>query len=757
MAAPISPLPTPPTPADTPTDFNTKAFALLGSLPTFVTEANAQAAGVDAAAAAAGAQATTATTKAGEALASANAAALSKTDADAARDAAALSAASALDSKNAAQTARAGAEAAAAAAHGGIKAYATKAEAAIASTLLPDGADVEVSQDESLSGARTRYKVQGGALVFVVNLDQMRIDLANNSDPLKGATLVSGVARVVPSIAELRALPKTGTKNAFVAGYYAAGDGGGGAYYYDGADTTAADNGGSVIVAADGGRWKLSQQGYVSVRQFGAKGDGVTDDTAAIAAAIAYISAAAPWPTSTSRATNRPALYFPAGVYPVSATLAVLFSGLSIQGEGPKNTVIAWASATDAPVFDIGTFSATPADIFSGPSDTTFTGIRIQHSSPGASGSRKAQGIRISGGGGLRLRDVAVLGFKYGVNSPYGGDFNSCNRVLIEYCDVGYYQGPGGQQFYSAELDIFSCREGFVIDRPGQMHHDMLNLANCENACVVFEVVTDTSTRQLTSFSTNGTSFQQQIIFNSPWMEGNAGAMGDAYTPTHFFECRNNGSDAIRDITINNPKIVAGQSAGKTTTSYFANTGAVPARRVRHNNIVFAGVMTKFLSSPGGDVIDGYRVENGYTSPAFSDNSNYQVFERDVRSWTMRSSIMGHTTDFLNADGTSGTRVKYDDSGVTSWAFRNAGSWVTRFGIDIQNRRLYLGDPAASAFSVSYSTTQPAAGTYEQGSFVYNKTPTIGAGKTLLGWHRLTTGSSHVAGTDWTPCYATTE
>lgn len=98
MTTTISPLPTPPSPADSPADFNTKAFALLGGLPTFVAEANAQAAGLDASVAAAGAQAAIATNKAGEALTSANNAALSKTDADSARDAAVIA-------KNAAEAA----------------------------------------------------------------------------------------------------------------------------------------------------------------------------------------------------------------------------------------------------------------------------------------------------------------------------------------------------------------------------------------------------------------------------------------------------------------------------------------------------------------------------------------------------------------------------------------------------------------------------------------------------------------------------
>lgn len=86
MTTPINPLPTPPSPADSPVDFNTKAFALLGALPAFVTEANAQASGLDAAVAAAELEADAAALKAGEALALANNAAISKTGADSARD-----------------------------------------------------------------------------------------------------------------------------------------------------------------------------------------------------------------------------------------------------------------------------------------------------------------------------------------------------------------------------------------------------------------------------------------------------------------------------------------------------------------------------------------------------------------------------------------------------------------------------------------------------------------------------------------------
>jgi len=174
--------------------------------------------------------------------------------------------------------------------------------------------------------------------------DMLKADLVNSSDPTKGAKLIgfdsntldqqikSKINRVVGSITSLKALSKDKYTQAVVTGYYVAGDGGGGIYYLDAADTTSADNGGTIIVATDGGRWKLSYTATLSVKQFGAKGDGVTDDYPAFSQAVAWLNA--------QRGGD---LFVPysSGPYMLSAgllaTTPILFLG-STRGDDSSNT-----------------------------------------------------------------------------------------------------------------------------------------------------------------------------------------------------------------------------------------------------------------------------------------------------------------------------------------------------------------------------------------------------------------------------------
>jgi hypothetical protein len=72
----------------------------------------------------------------------------------------------------------------------------------------------------------------------------------------------------------------------------------------------------------------------VSVKDFGATGDGSTDDTTAISNAITYVS------------TNGGAVYFPAGVYLTSASLVIDAPNVTLYGDGASQSTIQSNSAS---------------------------------------------------------------------------------------------------------------------------------------------------------------------------------------------------------------------------------------------------------------------------------------------------------------------------------------------------------------------------------------------------------------------------
>ena len=118
----------------------------------------------------------------------------------------------------------------------------------------------------------------------------------------------------VDSISALRALTPTTGDLAELTGYYLPGDGGGGNFYWDGA-STAPDNNGTVIQPDShptSGRWKRVITAPIDVSWFGAKGDGLTDDTAAITSAVTV-------------ATTGSVIFASRGIYVISTGLNLTY------------------------------------------------------------------------------------------------------------------------------------------------------------------------------------------------------------------------------------------------------------------------------------------------------------------------------------------------------------------------------------------------------------------------------------------------
>ncbi|MDF2659180.1 MAG: hypothetical protein K0Q94_1971 [Paenibacillus sp.] len=133
------------------------------------------------------------------------------------------------------------------------------------------------------------------------------------------------------TIAELRAVGNPSAARL----YYVRDAGQEGVFLYDPADTSTADNTGTVLVSPSvGARFKRMYDGSLNVKWFGAKGDGVTDDTAAIRLAI--------------DAAQGGAVFFPEGTFIVSTDSAITraaflltadHSGTMLHGAG-NGTVI---------------------------------------------------------------------------------------------------------------------------------------------------------------------------------------------------------------------------------------------------------------------------------------------------------------------------------------------------------------------------------------------------------------------------------
>lgn len=219
---------------------------------------------------------------------------------------------------------------------------------------------------------------------------------------------------LLPTIAALRAATTTTVlaEQVSIQGYAANGDGGEGVFWYDSGDTTSADNGGTIIVDASSRRWYRETGGQpYSVKWFGAKGDGATNDTAAIQAAITAVVSGEVW--------------LPASNYLISAQINLAHNGLSLRGAGQEATTITCSSATqNGIVLGYG----------GGFQNINVSGLTVAYSvtATGGAGLLYAPGNSL-----LCCRDVSVTGGY--ISCVMNG--NSTNSIIYKLEDF-YFDAP---------------------------------------------------------------------------------------------------------------------------------------------------------------------------------------------------------------------------------------------------------------------------------------------------------------------------
>lgn len=154
------------------------------------------------------------------------------------------------------------------------------------------------------------------------SMEQLWPDGGNVDKALIRQYMVSNVETI--AALRLLPLPSNDGQPVYLRGYYADGDGGEGVFHWSATSSTA-DNGGTVINPTGNsgvGRWLRSVDGGLRLKWFGAKGDGVSDDTAKIQAAI-----------DAAEASGGGTVYVPCGTYNISTGLRMR-KGVSLLGEG---------------------------------------------------------------------------------------------------------------------------------------------------------------------------------------------------------------------------------------------------------------------------------------------------------------------------------------------------------------------------------------------------------------------------------------
>lgn len=218
----------------------------------------------------------------------------------------------------------------------------------------------------------------------------------------KKANLIASGA-VVDTIAALRATaaPTAASSTLVLVKHYStAGDGGGGEFYWDSA-STATDNGGTIIkptavAVGDPGRWMRVYSGSSDVRWFGARGDGVADDSAAIQAAIGVA------------ATNKVRDVLLGASHILSTSIDVPYSNINLVGRGADRS------------HDVGLQGAQAGTTLTWTGSSGTNAVITFRSPEGASNQKMV-------GGGIKNVYINVGG-----NANYAIEIKSVNSAIFE-------------------------------------------------------------------------------------------------------------------------------------------------------------------------------------------------------------------------------------------------------------------------------------------------------------------------------------
>jgi hypothetical protein len=386
-----------------------------------------------------------------------------------------------------------------------------------------------------------------------------------------------------------------------------------------------------------------------NVRDYGATGDGVTDDTAAFVACIAAM-------------TRGQTMYLPKGAYVVTSTLTVDKS-INIVGESKFDSIIYGSGfTTDETVIDF----------------TGTTGARIQD---------------------LRMENISIW-----------SDNNLARGLTLTWVNKSSF----------SNLYFYNLYRGVVGDNAWGN--------NWKNVSA-FSITTE--------------------LFN------------------YGVECNNNHFDRVEFRGATGIKITGNTAGIKFTACDFEGITDTNGA-----GCYLAPVTTKTIS---GIVFDGCYFENIKGAAIYCDgvdaNSVVGLVVQGCYFFGGRTLIFGTPGTAVQALvllNTTGFRVVGNT--FLDWQDQAIFRGATEFNGAVENNILSITPALTNTSNLmsasvavcnntfgrkeQYASSIPVSGAYTRGDFVWNLLPSLDANNmAVLGWARLTTGSSHVVGTDWAVAY----
>lgn len=239
---------------------------------------------------------------------------------------------------------------------------------------------------------------------------------------------------------------------------------------------------------------KLSE--YVSVKDFGAVGDGVVDDTAAIQAAIDYVFSA-----------NGGEVYVPFGTYICSSTIT-LKNNVKIYGDGPKVSILEFTGAASNGI-------TLPANL----TKSSIIGLKI-YSSASSTGNGISYTDNVNPSRELFFDQYEIEGFEIGIRlafsiNAYIGQGRLIGQGAGVATGIGIHMGdPGVIGCYATTISkayIAAYETGYYDERPGNTLALNIVIEGC-NFPVVATSNSDSSTITMVAPYFEGNNISNSLV-----------------------------------------------------------------------------------------------------------------------------------------------------------------------------------------------------------------------------------------------------